>query len=965
MTRAAWKTACRRAMVPVLLAALAGFAPGTRAAEPAEPAPLEFLPSLRGAGTVWLAARQTPGKLADVAQPPQDPREGQAAPGGQPWQPVVSPSEVVDLYPLAKNWRSGLVWCAARVRSQTGGPRQLTVYTSGAVKFFLNGKQILEKAEATYELEPLPAAVTLPKGESLLCAAVGFRWGQAEVAVTIRAADNRRVVPGDTWLLPSPPGRAPDLGAAAAQALTFSTECALVEPGQKVLTTFRLAGGWPAGLGTLTPRFTDSQGRAVAGIFPPRAPDVLATQPWSPVFEVPREPAAFYDLKCELSAGEKPLATKTLRVYTVAGLQAERKKVEGELKAAEQKAGRSLPHAALAVEKAALWLQEADPPNAFTAGTLGRTVHELLEESRQHLAVESAGKDPWAGKTGYIERAYVSRVDESAQPYFVLVPSAAEKALAEPQGKARFPLVVFLHGYVPTYYKNHWWTPFGDFNASFEKFGAFLAIPFGRSNSDFAGVGEVDVLDVVALMKRLYPIDEDRVYLYGYSMGGLGAYTIGAHYPDLWAGGIILAGWADSPLLMGTRGIETLHPFKQFLIRMIQPIDLCENFGNMPLRLFHGDADQIVPLEQARKMEKRLQDFGCDAKMTVLKGNHWSGLEVMSDEGPLQWLLQQKRNMQPAQARLKNYSLSFGKNRDVRVLHVTGTLEPFYLAWEFEGKTVSVRQMSGPLGTFSAYRKGQEKLQLPDGVKGFEAFYPYNTGDGFPSCVALPDWDRVKFEEGWCPYWKNPARCGPVKEVTCGPFIIVYGTSGGAEATARLKKQAEDFCEEWYAFAKGRPAVKADKDVTPEEIKAKNLWLFGEEQENALHAAAAKTGKLPIQAKDGQVKIGGKTASLKGRGLLYIYPSPLEGAGSSSSVVVAAGISYGAHLPTNHKYDLIPDLILFEDRADSDGTGTNAPLVAGFFDGKWQLKPETMWWFEERKPEPPQPKANDLEPLKE
>jgi len=488
MTRAAWKTACRWATAPVLLAALAGFAPGTRAAEPAEPAPLEFLPSLRGAGSVWLAARQTPGKLADAAQPPQDPREGQAAPGGQPWQPVVSPSEVVDLYPLAKNWRSGLVWCAARVRSQTGGPRQLTVYTSGAVKFFLNGKQLIEKAEATYELEPLPAAVELPKGESLLCAAVGFRWGQAEVAVTIRAADNRRVVPGDTWLLPSPPGRAPDLGAAVAQALTFSTECALVEPGQKVLTTFRLAGGWPVGLGTLTPRFTDSQGRAVAGIFPPRAPDVLATQPWSPVFEAPREPAAFYDLKCELSAGEKPLTTKTLRVYTVAGLQAERKKVEGELKAAEQKAGRPLPHAALAVEKAALWLQEADPPNAFTAGTLGRTVHELLEEARQHLTVESAGKDPWTGKTGYIERAYVSRVDESAQPYFVLVPSAAEKALAEPQGKARFPLVVFLHGYVPTYYKNHWWTPFGDFNASFEKFGAFLAIPFGRSNSDFAAV---------------------------------------------------------------------------------------------------------------------------------------------------------------------------------------------------------------------------------------------------------------------------------------------------------------------------------------------------------------------------------------------------------------------------------------------------------------------------------------------
>jgi predicted esterase len=473
-------------------------------------------------------------------------------------------------------------------------------------------------------------------------------------------------------------------------------------------------------------------------------------------------------------------------------------------------------------------------------------------------------------------------------------------------------------------------------------------------------VGEVDVLDVVALMKRLYPIDEDRVYLYGYSMGGLGAYTIGAHHPDLWAGGIILAGWAESPLLMGTRGIGTLHPFKQFLIRMIQPIDLCENFGNMPLRLFHGDADQIVPLEQARMMEKRLQEFGCDAKMTVLKGNHWSGLEVMSDEAPLQWLLQQKRNMEPAQARLKNYSLSFGKNRDVRVLHVTGDPQPFEVAWGVEGDAMTIKRLEGPLARVAlSYTKvlGMEQMKSFRCVAGPEQRLWLYIVRADEKADALLNREEVG--------WKNPARCGPVKEALCGPFIIVYGTTGGQEATARLKKQAEDFCEEWYAFAKGRPAVKADKDVTPEEIRGKSLWLFGEEQENALHAAAAKTGKLPIQAKDGQVKIGGKTASLKGRGLLYIYPSPLEGAGSSSSVVVAAGISYGAHLPTNHKYDLIPDFILFEDRADSDGTGTNAPVVAGFFDGKWQLKPETMWWFEEKKPEPPQPKANDLEPLKE
>src|SRR5439155_25715104 len=109
-------------------------------------------------------------------------------------------------------------------------------------------------------------------------------------------------------------------------------------------------------------------------------------------------------------------------------------------------------------------------------------------------------------------------------------------------------LLIFLHGDVPDYDKNRWWQPFEEFNEICNRHNAFLAIPFGRSNTDFQSCGEVDVLDVIAEAKRLYPIDNDRVYLYGYSMGGMAVYTLGAHYPDLLAGAISMAGRADSPL---------------------------------------------------------------------------------------------------------------------------------------------------------------------------------------------------------------------------------------------------------------------------------------------------------------------------------------------------------------------------------------------------------------------------------
>jgi len=259
------------------------------------------------------------------------------------------------------------------------------------------------------------------------------------------------------------------------------------------------------------------------------------------------------------------------------------------------------------------------------------------------LSAESAGRDPYAGQTSYLERAYWSALDGSPQPYFALVPSAAKEHLADPAHAAkRFPLVLFLHGYVPGYHKHHWWTPMPDFNAHFERNGAFLAIPFGRSNADFLGPGEVDVLDVLREMKRLYPIDEERVYLYGYSMGGMGVYSLAGHYPDPWAACAVLAGRADSPLLMNSPGIQSLHPYKQFLVRADQPLDLCENFLRIPMRIYHGQSDTIVNPREAQRMHDRMKELGCDVGLKLMPGDHWFGLDLMADEAPVKWLLEQK-----------------------------------------------------------------------------------------------------------------------------------------------------------------------------------------------------------------------------------------------------------------------------------------------------------------------------------
>ena len=939
-----------------------------------KPPILEACPNSQGVLSHWLAAPAVKTDCAVLTEAPRGAREGQPAPSGGVWELLSSETVFVDLRHAQNSLRSGTVWCSVRVKSLAGGKRILTGYSYGPLKAFLAGRQVFHKLAATGERPDLSRSeVELPKGESEIAVAVGMRWG-CSFALTLTAANGVKPAAGDTLILPLAPERVPDPGAVLVQSMSLlaQNQSLFVSEGSPVQLELALRGGWPAGVGAVTPRFLGPDGEELAGAFPAQAPDEVHAKPWRAVFQAPKEPRACLDLKCELRAADtkRVLGAKSLRLYSIRGLREASKRLEEEYRKARAQARLPLPNTALALDKLNLWFEKTDAGLETFTEEVGRTLAGLLESARTSLAEESNGRDPFLGRLGYLERAYFSPIDQSAQPYFVQVPSAAKEFLTPAPGLAakKFPLVIFLHGYVPDYDRHRWWDPLPEFNAHFERQGAFLAIPFGRSNADFLGPGEVDVLDVLNEIKRLYPIDEDRIYLYGYSMGGMAVYSLGGHYPGLWAAGIVIAGRADSPLLMRTGGLATLAPFKQFLIRTDQPIDLCENFVNIPLRIYHGNEDQFISPKEAQQMEARLQEIGCDAKLSILPGNHWFGFDLMCDEELVKWLLGQKRDPHPKLRKLKNYSLRFGQHQGLRVEQITGVLTPFTLEWSLTQEAVAFKRLEGSLGALCMQNLPKRtKVQLPEG----ETPFALHAGIFMANLTC----NRTLSRTGWGPEnlqknsWKSAARCGPVKEATYGPFLLVYGTSGGEEATKRLKAQAEQFEKEWYEFAKGHVKVKADAEITDEEKKTKNLFLFGEEQENSLHAAAAATGKLPFTVKDGKVALDGKWVDLKNRGFLYLYPSPFEGAGEDRSLVLAAGFPYGhvskkmagrdepvLNLPINHLLDLVPDFLLYGDQEDSDGTGTNRPIVAGFFDGKWKLNAETTGWFVDQATFPPAPK---------
>ena len=859
-------------------------------------------PSADGLITWWLTAPLSKQPF-DKLTAPTNVREGDAAAGTDgKWSLFISPSRSVNFRNYAPN--AGVVVAYARIESLTGGPRRIAAASCGAVKVFLNGQCCLDKAQP---LSPVTdqgeAAIDLPKGVSELCVATRLREGYIttfQFAIKQAASNGAKPAAGDIIVIPTVKDKEPDVNAALLTAMTFTTKESFVRPGDKVSVAAYILGSVPWNLGQLTPAFSDPDGNALPPDAPRTASELGTRAFWQTQFTVPQTNAPSISLSLQVKAADKVLGTKTVSLYCKPGVDAAAAALNASIAARAAKAKRPLPNASFYAEKALFYLSRIENHDDLPTPNVGQAILECIQTANRCADSEEQGLDPWAGKTGYFEKAYQSNIDESAQPYQLQVPHTFDPAKKD--GK-KYPLVVFLHGYVPYYDRHHWWDETPEFDSIFDQHDCFLVLPFGRSNTDFQSCGETDVLDVLADVKRLYPIDDTRVYLYGYSMGAMGVYTIGAHHPDLFAAGVVLAGRADSPL-QNFKPLETFSPCKQWLIHADNPISLCDNLSNLPLRIYHGQDDTIINVGESRRMEKRLKEVGCDVSLHLGPGSHGYGLEIMFKDDPVTWLLSHTRPAVAEHGLMKAYRLAHARQGAVAVLASTGVLQPIELEWTTKDGAV-VFQHDSPAVVQRSINGNVEPKTL-DGLH------------------------------------KNPAVCGPVREAICGPFMIVYGTKGPAPAAAANKKNAEQFAADWREFAKSNALIKADTDVTPEDKKTRNLFLFGEEQENAIHAECA--AKLPIAVKDGSVSLAGKTIPLAGKGIMYIYPSPLADAAQPHSVVICAGLLYGHDVSSNHKLDLVPDYLIFDDRRDVDSTNTNHAVCAGFFNGRWELDPDQMWW---------------------
>ncbi|MGC4111424.1 MAG: alpha/beta hydrolase-fold protein [Nocardioides sp.] len=120
-----------------------------------------------------------------------------------------------------------------------------------------------------------------------------------------------------------------------------------------------------------------------------------------------------------------------------------------------------------------------------------------------------------------------STVDGSVQPYGFFLPR-------DYRPDAKFPLLIQIHGIGPKNLagRRTQWRGMGTKEWIDTNLPVIVAQPLGRGNTFYQGMGETDVLEVVADVSRRYSVDPARIYIMGHSMGGAGSWFVGLRHPD-------------------------------------------------------------------------------------------------------------------------------------------------------------------------------------------------------------------------------------------------------------------------------------------------------------------------------------------------------------------------------------------------------------------------------------------------
>ncbi|MDX1966701.1 MAG: alpha/beta hydrolase-fold protein [Planctomycetaceae bacterium] len=501
---------------------------------------------------------------------------------------------------------------------------------------------------------------------------------------------------------------------------------------------------------------------------------------------------------------------------------------------------------------------------------------QVLALGQRRLEELAQGASPWVGRPGMTTVfGYTSNLDGSVQPFAVTLPKSFDAA-----SRRRWPLHLVLHGRGDTlnevsFVRQH------DGKVLKDEIGWIQLDVFGRTNNAYRWAGEVDVFEALGATRRLFPVDEQRVTLWGFSMGGAGAWHLGLHYPDKWSSVGAGAGFSDTVKYLNLK--EPLSPLHHRLVRIYDGVEYTLNAANIPIIGYGGELDK--QLLAAQTMHDRAAELG--VSIPVLVGpqtEHKFHPDSLKEFMAFHATATEKGR--PAFPGLKKirFTTCTPKYNTCEWVTVEEQLTPYEhsdVDAEIADTESLVRVTTKNVGVLSLSRDVADFVSIDGGER-----LPLLSAAG----GLLPNVYFERTSEGWKgfdyrashEYLTKPGTSkrrhlqGPIDDAFTRSFVCVRGTGTpwSADHADWANWTLDRFGREYDKYLRGKLPIVNDTQLSDEQLETHNLILFGDPGSNAVLARVVD--RLPIQWTKEALEVRGKTYPTAEHGVPLIFPNPLN-----------------------------------------------------------------------------------------
>ena len=563
----------------------------------------------------------------------------------------------------------------------------------------------------------------------------------------------------------------------------------------------------------------------------------------------------------------------------------------------------------------------------------------LLQQGEERAAQLAAGQAPWTTATGLVVRGYRSRIDQSIQPYGLVVPPSYS-----PTAPHRWRLDTWFHGRDEALTQVNFLTARQKSPGEFTPRDTIVLHLYGRYCNASKFGGEVDLFEALDAVKRSYPIDENRILDRGFSMGGASVWHFAAHYPGLWAAASPGAGFAESAQYLKIKLTgESAPPFwEQKLWHYYDAVDYAANLFNLPVIEYHGEID---PQKQAGDvMERAMAAEGMrltrlEGPQTAHKFHPDTKLELAA---LLDRIAERGRDPFPRKVRFTTFTLHYNQSNWV-------TVDALGKHWERASVDAEVTGDSAV--TVSTRNVTAITLSMGPGACPLDVARPPVVAiDDQKLAAPVPGSDR-----SWTAHFrktgaqwavvdtvevpglrKRHGLQGPIDDAFLDSFVFVSPTGSPLSAKVAQWAASEEkrAIAEWHRQFRGDAQVRDDKDVTDADIANSNLVLWGDPGSNQILARIAD--RLPVKWTADGIVVGGTRYATATHAPILVFPNPLN---PKKYVVLNSGFTFreADYLSNARQTPKLPDFAIVDVTVPPDARFPGKIVQAGFFNEDWSM----------------------------